>query len=159
MPTSSQRVIAAIASIGITVGGAWLASTARSESQGEALTSFTDGLNITFGKIRNNTGNVIVLVFADRAAFRAYDVKKAVGYRELPAKQGTVTVQFSDLRFGPYAVTAFHDEDGNRDLNMDGERPTEGYATSGATHAYDTPTFASASLRENSTSITMYYTN
>ncbi len=157
MPTNTQRFIGAIASIGITIGGAWLASTISTRA--DAQTSFTNGIKITFNEIRNDTGNIIVMVFDDRDAYQAYDATKVVVYREVPAMQGSVNVEFSYLKSGPYAVVAFHDEDGNQDLNMDGDLPTEGYATSGATDAFDLPTFARASLGKDDVSITMYYAN
>lgn len=99
------------------------------------------------------------MVFADRDAYKVYDVTKAVGYKEVPAQQGSVNVLFPDLQSGPYVVAAFHDEDGNQDLNMDSEWPTEGYATSGAIDAYDVPTFANASLSADKVTITMFYAN
>ncbi len=159
MPTNTQRLVGAIASIGITVAGAWLASTAHSSTDEKSLSSFPDGLSITFDKIRNSTGNVVVMIFDDREAYKVYDATKAVGYQEVPAKQGSVSLQFKDLNTGPYVVVAFHDEDKNQDLNMDGEWPTEGYATSGAVDAYDIPTFRSATLNKAQVSITMFYAN
>ena len=159
MPTNTQRLVGALASIGITVGGAWLASNAHSGTDEQTQILFSEGLDITFENVRNDTGNVVVMVFADRDAFKVYDVNRAVGYKEVPAKQGEVNVKFPDLTSGPLVVAAFHDEDRNQDLNMDGEWPTEGYATSGATDAYDLPTFRSASLSDGSVSITMYYVN
>lgn len=159
MPTNKQRIFGALASIGITVGGAWLASEAYTESESEPKAVFSEGISATFEGIRNATGNIVVMVFADRASFKIYDVEKAVGYKEVQAQPGTVKVAFPDLKTGPYAIAAFHDEDGNQDLNMNGEWPTEGYATSGAVDAYDTPTFRSATLRKSSVNITMHYAN
>ena len=157
MPTSAQRLCGALASIGITVGGAWLASTAHSDTDKTALSSLSNGLILSFENIRNDNGNIVVMVFDDREAFKSYDVTRAVGYREVPAVRGTMVVKFPDLTSGPFAVAAFHDEDKNQDLNMNGDQPDEGYATSGATDAYDTPTFRSATIVEARTSITMFY--
>jgi uncharacterized protein (DUF2141 family) len=159
MPSNKQRLIGALASIGITVGGAWIASATHSKLEDKALTSFSEGLSIIFDNIRNDTGNIVVMVFADRDAFKAYDITKAASYKEVPAQKGKVKVQFPDLTSGPYAVAAFHDEDKNQDLTMDGEWPTEGYATSGAVDAYDMPTFRKASLSKAHVSISMYYAN
>ena len=157
MPTNMQRLTGVLVSIGITVGGAWVASTAHSNTEDKTLTSFADGLNITVENVRNDSGNVVVMVFADRDAFKAYDVTKAADYIEIPSKQGSVSARFPDLNSGPDAVAAFHDEDQNQDLNMDGEQPIEGYATSGAVDAYDVSTFKKASLSNPYTAITMYY--
>lgn len=159
MPTNKQRVIGALTSISFTIGGAWVASTIHTSAQLVAKTAFPKGVTATFENIRNSSGNIVVMVFADRDAFKLYDVNKAIGYRQVPANQGTVTVSFPELKHGPLAIAAFHDEDKNQNLNMNGEWPTEGYATSGAVDAYDTPTFRAASIRQNEVSVTMHYAN
>lgn len=159
MPTNTQRFLGAIASIGITVGGAWLASMAHSNSTSVAQVAFPNGVSATFTNIRNANGKVVVMVFADREAFKTYDVTKAVGYAEVPAQPGDVTAVFPHLSEGPYAIAGFHDEDENQDLNLDGDWPTEGYATNGALDAYDLPTFRRAVLRKSKVSIVMYYSN
>lgn len=157
MPSNSQRLFGAIASICITMGGAWLASQAHSTSNNAATMSYPLGVTITFDGIRNSDGNVVVIVFGGRESYKAYDVNQAVGYIETPARKGSVTVNFPDLRSGPYAIAAFHDEDGNQDLNMGDVWPLEGYATSGATDIYDTPTFRRATIREATVTATMHY--
>lgn len=159
MPTNTQRIIGAIASIGITVGGAWLASFAQSKTALAPQILFPNGVSATFQNVRNARGNVVVMVFADREAFKSYDVTKAVGYAEIPAYPGDVTAVFPHLSDGPYAIAGFHDEDENQDLNMDGDWPTEGYATNGALDAYDLPTFRRAALRKSKVSIVMHYSN
>ena len=74
MPTNTQRLVAAIASIGITVGGAWLASRAQSKVPSDPQADFPKRVSVTFRNVRNADGNVVVLVFADREAFNTYDV-------------------------------------------------------------------------------------
>lgn len=146
-----------IVSISITVGGAWLASTAHSKTASEPRAVFEKGVSLVFNNVRNDTGNIVVIVFGDRDAFKAYDVNRAVAYKEVPAKKGSVRVGFPELKSGPYAVAAFHDEDGNQDLTMKSELPAEGYATSRAIDASDRPTFAAASLNKDNSAITMFY--
>jgi uncharacterized protein (DUF2141 family) len=157
MPSYSQRIVGAISSICITVGGAWLASHAHSTAAGAATMSFPSGVTVTFAGIRNTHGNVVVMVFNDRESYKTYDVNQAAGYLETIARKGTVTVSFPELKTGPYAITAFHDEDSNQDLNMGDEWPLEGYATSGATDIYDTPTFRRATIKDAMVTVTMYY--
>ena len=157
MPSNSQRLFGAIASICITTGGAWLASQAYSTPSGAAKMSYTSGVTVTFEGVRNSTGNVVVMVFSDRDSYKTYDVNQAVGYLETPARSGAVTVHFPDLKTGPYAIAAFHDEDGNQDLNMFDGWPLEGFATSGATDIYDTPTFRRATIHGASLTAKMYY--
>ena len=157
MPSTSQRLFGAVASVCITVGGAWLASLAQSPSADAAAMSYPSGVTVAFEGVRNDRGNVVVMVFGDRDAYKTFDVSRAVGYREAPARAGDVTVSFPDLTSGPYAIAAFHDEDENQDLNMGDEWPLEGYATSGATDIYDTPTFRRATIGEATVRIKMYY--
>ncbi|WP_108879487.1 DUF2141 domain-containing protein [Anderseniella sp. Alg231-50] len=158
MPTNTQRLVGALATISITFVGAWLASNVHSTyGAASAATSFPSGLTVTLEGVRGATGKVVVIVFSNRNAFRAYDVAGAAGYKETPSKAGTVVVSFPDLKDGPYAVAAFHDEDENRDLNMKGQLPTEGYATSGAVDAYDTPTFRTAAIVRGKVTIKMHY--
>lgn len=157
MPSNSQRLYGAVASICITIGGAWLASQAHSVSSDAAVMSYPSGVSVTLEDVRNNRGNVVVMVFGDRDSYMAYDVKQAVGYLETPARQGTVRVSFPALKTGPYAIAAFHDEDSNQDFKMGDAWPLEGYATSGATDIYDTPTFRRATIRGAMVSMKMYY--
>lgn len=158
MPTNRQRLTAVIASVAITLSGAWIASLVPSHAVTAASSaSSADRLSVTITGVRNDTGKVIVLVFDNRDAFKAYDYQRAAGYQEIAAAAGDVAVTFPQLTKGPYAVAAYHDENGNRDFDMDGQTPREGYATSGATDAYDAPTFARASMPVGKLSIKMHY--
>lgn len=157
MPTNSQRFWGAVTSICITVGGAWLANLAHSTPTDAAALTYPSGVTVTFEGVRSSDGQVIVMVFGDREAFKAYDVERAVGYREAPARPGSVTVAFPELQAGPYAIAAFHDEDGDQDFDMDGEWPLEGYATSGASDAHDMPTFRQATIRGATVVTEMFY--
>ncbi len=159
MPTNSQRIFGAVTSICTTVGGAWLASIAHSTPPGAATLSYPSGVTVTFENVRSDQGQVVVMVFKDRDAFKAYDVTQAVGYREAPARYGAVTVTFPDLRGGPYAIAAFHDEDSDQEFDLEGESPREGYATSGTSDAYDSPTFRRATIRDATVSAEMFYAN
>jgi len=157
MPSNSKRFFGALASIAITVGGAWLASHIHSRPAEASTTAKAESLQVTLRGVRNGRGNVIVMVFDNSAAYDSFDLSKAVGYQEEPAQEGHVTFRFPELSGGPYAVTAFHDENGNQDLDMTGQIPTEGYATSGASDAYDTPAFSKAAIASGSIAIQMVY--
>lgn len=114
------------------------------------------GLRVDITNVRNDEGKVIVLVFADADAFADYDYTRAVGYAE-QAAAGTLQFEFPELREGPYAISLFHDENDDDDLNMDGIYPLEGYGTSGATGPYDEPSFSEAAVSPGRVSIRMYY--
>ncbi|MGI9232594.1 MAG: DUF2141 domain-containing protein [Woeseiaceae bacterium] len=115
------------------------------------------GLQVEITNVRINKGKVIVLVFDNVNAFETYDYERAVGYAEVEAERGAVNAQFPDLVDGPFAVTFFHDENEDYDLNMDGLYPLEGYGTSGAKDPYDEPTFDDASVNSSRVSVQTYY--
>lgn len=159
MPTMRQRITALCVSTGIIVGGAWMASQVPAVEAEEAKSGTPPGLEVTVDGIRNSNGKVVVLIMDNRDAFKAYDYKAAVGYQEIPASTGSVQAFFPDLRSGPYAVIAFHDENGNRDLDMNGQVPSEGYTVSGAKDAYDEPPFKRAATSKPEQTVRLFYLN
>lgn len=159
MPSNAQRLFGVIASVAITVGGAWIASQIHSEPVFAETAPVANGLHVTFKDVRNNEGTIIVMVFADSAAYDSVDVTKVVGYKEKRAQTGQVQVSFPELKDGPYAVTAFHDENANQDLDMNGQLPLEGYATSGAADAYDMRSYEKAAVAMGNHIVQMHYLN
>lgn len=158
MPTTAQRISAILISAVLLAGGAFAASLVPS-AEAEQKTGTTKDLEITFEGVRNSDGHVIVFVFDDADAYNTSDYGAAVGYREVPASTGTLSVSFSRLTSGPYAAVAFHDENGNRDLDMNGTIPREGYAVTGAKDAFDEPAFERAASDERSRRLRVHYLN
>ncbi|MCV0424897.1 MAG: DUF2141 domain-containing protein [Roseibium sp.] len=156
MPSTKQRISAICLSAAIMMGGAWLASQVPTVNA-EAGHSNPNGLTVTVDDVRNGSGQVVVLIFNDRDAFKAYDYNKVVGYREVPASTGAIQAFFPDLKPGFYAVVAFHDENENRDLDMAEQVPTEGYAVSGARDAYDEPPFKRAASDKPHRALRLFY--
>ena len=115
------------------------------------------GLQVEITHVRNDQGKVIVLVFDDEGAYNEYDYNRAVAYAETAASTGTVEARFPELDAGPYAIALWHDENGDYDLNMDGDIPLEGYGTSGAKTMYDEPTFRQASVNRGRVAVRMFY--
>lgn len=158
MPTVGQRISGLVISATILVGGAWVASHVPLVEVEEArAASQSSGLEVVVEGVRNSQGQVIVMVMDDRDAFKSYDYEAAVGYVEVPASTGTVLASFPELTAGPYAVVAFHDENGNSDLDMNGQIPVEGYTVSGARDAYDEPPFSRAASAQPSQAVRMFY--
>lgn len=114
-------------------------------------------LTVTLGNIRSDHGNVIIMVFADAKSYETYDYTKAVGYKEIKAKSGLMTASFPELTGGPYVITLFHDENGDQDLNLQGEYPIEGYGTSNADGKYQTLDFNRASIMAGSVTVKVHY--
>lgn len=117
----------------------------------------TSGLSIEITKLRNDSGKVIVFVFDDKDAFEGGSYERAAAYREIRAVAGTLETRFPELKAGPYAVSLFHDENGDGDFNMEGAYPLEGYGTSGATDPYDQPTFDRAAFGSARVSVQVHY--
>lgn len=157
MPSNRQRFVAVVASAVITVGGAWLASMATAPAVSAAPKASAASLSVALEDVRNDQGKVIVLIFDDWAAYAAFDFAQAAGYREVDAAGGRLQMDFPDLDAGPYAVFAFHDENGNQDLDMDGQIPLEGYSVSGDGALYDEPTFDQAAVPAGRISMRMLY--
>lgn len=115
------------------------------------------GLSLEIVDVRNEQGNVLITVFDVEAAYESYDYELALAYRIVPAQPGTIRVHFPRLTNGPYAVSLFHDENGDYDLNFDGLNPLEGYGTSGASDPYYEPTFEQASVWPGQVTVEMHY--
>ncbi len=122
-----------------------------------ATPAFAGGLNLTVDGVRNANGSVIVLVFDDKRAFERLKWRKAVHYADIPARVGNVSRSFPELTAGPYAIIAFHDENGDEDLNYNSERFLEGIGASGATEETPEPTFAEASVLPGDVTVRIYY--
>ncbi len=171
MPSTAKLLFDLTLTTGLFVGGAWLAAEfsqpAKAGTQAAAIegveavasVSDTSHLVLDVRGVRNSVGKLVVLVFADEDAYRAYDFERAVGYQELQARPEALLVSFPDLKSGPYAITVFHDENQDYDLNMNGDLPLEGYGTSGAKGPYDTPSFQDASVKADKVRMQIYYLN
>lgn len=158
MPSTGQRISAIFISTAILIGGAYAASLVPTVEAQEKQ-NIAQGLEVTVEGVRNSVGKVVVLIMDNRDAFKAYDYKTAVGYKEVPASTGSVQAFFPNLNSGPYAVVAFHDENENSDLDVDGQVPSEGYTVSGARDAYDEPPFKRAATNKPAQTVRMFYLN
>jgi uncharacterized protein (DUF2141 family) len=116
-------------------------------------------INLTVDGVRNASGKVYVFVFDNAAAFEDIDLRKAIDYSEINAKPGPLKHVFKGLGAGPYAIMLFHDENGDGDLNMNGETPLEGFGLSGSSGPDDLPGFGRASFAPGAISIKIHYLN
>ncbi|WP_170562935.1 DUF2141 domain-containing protein [Ruegeria atlantica] len=163
MPSNTQRIVAAIVTAGLFVGGAWVASGFTTDiDQAAASTAEAaqnTGLTVNLHGTRSAKGNVIVMAFDQAAAFDNMDYTNAAGYLEAPASDGPARFDFPDLESGYFAVIAFHDENGDYDLNYDANYlPTEGYAVSGLNDLNDTPVYEYSLIgTEKPVDLTLFY--
>ena len=186
MPTNKQRIVAVGATAAIVFGGAWTASVAKNIATNASQTTdstvkaklrtmekgaqepkpepatFSKStsdvhLSVSINGARNTKGKIYVMVFDNAAAFASYDYRRAAGFAELPASTQRITTNFPHLTGEAYAVSVFHDENGNQEFDMSGSYPTEGYGTSRAISAYDDLKFHQASVKSGPVAVKIFY--
>lgn len=97
-------------------------------------------LNVTLKNVRDASGSVRAGLYREAATFRKED--KAIEVAQVPAVPGTVVVSFRNLPPGRYAIMAYHDENGDGQLNRRfGMFPTEGYGLSNNPQVSGPPAF------------------
>jgi uncharacterized protein (DUF2141 family) len=109
-----------------------------------AMASATD-LTVTVKDVRNASGAVLIVVY-DEGSFGTPEVAKAK--QKANANAGEVKFVFHNLPAGKYAVSAFHDENGNGKLDRNSLGvPTEGWGFSNdAQGAGGPPKFSQAAF-------------
>ncbi len=126
----------------------------------EATSPDVAGLEIVLVGIRNEKGKIIVAVFNKARPFESYDYQRAIAYGEAKADEavrGAIKITMPTLTSGPYAISLFHDENGDEEFNYDGDFPLEGYGASGAENAYHEPTFEEAKVEPGRVFVEMFY--
>ncbi|MFZ5483716.1 MAG: DUF2141 domain-containing protein [Pseudomonadota bacterium] len=102
-------------------------------------------LTVTVSGVRDAAGQVKLMLFDRAEGFRKEDQARAVLVR--PAAPGQVEARFGDLPPGKYAVIAYHDENGDGQLNLRfGMFPKEGYGLSNNPKLSGPPRFANAAF-------------
>lgn len=99
-------------------------------------------LSVTVSGLRSDKGQVLVGLFRDKDGFP--ETRRLA--RQHPASAGEVTLEFTDLEPGAWAVAAVHDADGDGRLGKGlFGIPIEGYGFSnGARGVFGPPDFADA---------------
>lgn len=97
-------------------------------------------LTIELTGIQHDRGELSVGLYQDPKTFRKEP--QAFQVHKLPATPGTATLTLENLPTARYAIMAYHDEDGNGELNRRfGMFPTEGYALSNNPKVMGPPSF------------------
>lgn len=97
-------------------------------------------LQVNLAGIQHDRGSIRVGLYSDPKTFRKE--AQAVAIQQVAAAPGIVTVSFTALPPGRYAIMAYHDEDGNGELNRRfGMFPTEGYGLSNNPSVSGPPAF------------------
>ena len=86
-------------------------------------------LTVNVSGARNDKGMIVAAIFSSKEGFPK-EGQQYAGFRA-KATASNLSVTFHDLPTGTYAVTAFHDENGDGKLDRDATGiPTEGYGVS-----------------------------
>jgi len=94
-----------------------------------SLSSQTADLTVKVTNIHPLTGKVMLAVFNSKETY--FDIDQMFAGCEIPADSSVVSYTFKDLPVGTYAITIYHDEDGNGEMNRSWlGMPQEGYAFS-----------------------------
>lgn len=97
-------------------------------------------LDITVTGVRGDEGTVRAGIYNSSQGFPKEE--KAMVHTSVPAKKGSVSLQFSDLPPGKYAFILYHDEDNNGKMDKRfGMIPIEGYGLSNNIKAFGKPSF------------------
>jgi uncharacterized protein (DUF2141 family) len=90
----------------------------------------TASVTITVTGLRNAHGSVMACMTAEPRAFPDCKVDPAARFIVVPAANGPVTLGFAGVAPGTYAVSLFHDENGNGRLDKMMMLPREGFGFS-----------------------------
>lgn len=104
-------------------------------------------LTLSVEGVRNNNGNVVMVIFKDKSAFNGARTDQAHSVVALKATKGEQAAVLKDFPLGKYAVIILHDENTNERLDTNSRGfPTEGYAYSNNVGKMSVPTFKDASF-------------
>ncbi|MGE5476736.1 MAG: DUF2141 domain-containing protein [Bacteroidales bacterium] len=97
-------------------------------------------LQVVVAPVAHDKGAVKVVLYASPETFRKED--KALAVQSQPARPGEMAFTFDGLAEGRYAVVAYHDENGNGQLDRFlGMIPTEGWGLSNNPEVSGPPQF------------------
>jgi uncharacterized protein (DUF2141 family) len=98
-------------------------------------------ITVTVSNLRNNNGKVALALHNGDTFMKA----EAIQSTESTIANDEVTVTFTNVRPGEYAVLVLHDENENRKMDYDANgMPQEAYGTSGVTSRFGPPKYIDA---------------
>lgn len=110
-----------------------------------AAPAWAADLAVTLTNVSAEPGMLYVDLWDSAETFR--DLNRVVARATAPAAPGAVTVTFPDLAPGTYAVMAFHDADGDGEMDRFlGMIPTEGYALTNDPEVSGPPSFEASAV-------------
>jgi uncharacterized protein (DUF2141 family) len=114
------------------------------------LAASAGDLTVTVDHVRSDRGAILAALYDSEASFMKQPLARATF--KVQAATGEVQYVFHDLAAGKYALTAFHDENANGQLdkNLIGI-PKEGYGFSNSKGAVRPPAFSQAAFEFDGT--------
>lgn len=106
----------------------------------QTTTSDTEGITITvtIDKVRTNKGKVLFALHTEKTFMKTKPVQTAASTIE----GNTVTITFTNVPKGEYAITCVHDENDNGQMDFsENGMPQEDYGTSNNALSYGPPEF------------------
>ena len=104
-------------------------------------------LRVSVTGLRSGKGQVLACLVSEPAAFPDCRGHAAARHLAVPAVAGTVVLDFGAVPPGTYAISLFHDENGNGRLDKAMMIPREGYGFSrNAPVRFGPPRFAAAAF-------------
>jgi uncharacterized protein (DUF2141 family) len=102
-------------------------------------------LTVRITGVRGGEGAAVADLWRGPKGFR--DTRRTVRRASTPARDGTVEISFRGLTAGRYAIIAFHDADGDGELDrFFGMMPTEGWGLSNDPEVAGPPDFDPAAF-------------
>lgn len=112
-------------------------------------------LTIDVEGVRGQAGKVFLAIYDNSDEFASNG--RSITWLAIPA--GTSSITLNEFPEGKFAISAFHDENENNDLDMAGGAPTEGYGNSGDVGQWDDPTFDTAAFEGRTAYVKIHYLN
>jgi len=103
-----------------------------------------NNLEVKIDKIKNDNGDILIGLYSNEQSFPRHVADGKI----IKASMDGVTVEFTDLKPGLYAISVLHDENSNKDMDQNGIGiPKEGYGFSNnAKASFGPPSFQKAKI-------------
>ncbi len=97
-------------------------------------------ITVTIENVLSDGGSILAGLHTADTFMKGAGVANAMA----PAKAGEVTLTFENVAPGTYAIMVMHDENDNKQMDMENGMPKESYASTGEMNLYGPPTFNGA---------------
>lgn len=103
-------------------------------------TSNGQNITVTIKNIKNNKGSVLLGLHTENTFMKGAGVKNLTSKIE----NGQVTVTFTNVEAGTYAIMVMHDENDNKRMDFENGMPLESYGMSNNPMSYGPPQYSDA---------------